>query len=130
MTSPQRGKPNGFTLVEILVALAVIAISLAAAMTTLGGSIDTAVALRERSVAMWLAQNRLALHYLAHDWPGLDTTEGTTEMAGHEWRWREQMIATPDKDMRRIEIEIRVAPGREAVARLVGFLARPANAPQ
>jgi general secretion pathway protein I len=125
----RRHRYRGFTLVEILVALAVIAISLAAAMTTLGGSIDTVVALRERTVAMWMAQNRLTLHYVARSWPALETSEGTTEMAGHEWRWREQVQSTPDNDVRRIEIEIRVAPEREAAARLVGFLVRPPNAP-
>ncbi len=110
-------------------ALAVIAIALTAVMRNFGQSIDTASALRERTIALWVAQNRLAMHYAARDWPTPDTTDGTTDMAGREWRWRELVVTTPDADVRRVEIEVRAAPDREAAARLVGFLSRPVNAP-
>jgi general secretion pathway protein I len=117
--------PRGFTLVEVLVALAVIAIALTAILQAFGQGVDTSVALRERTIALWVAQNRLAEHYVEHSWPALDVTEGTREMAGREWRWRVQAAATPDADIRRIEIEIRAAPDREVLARLVGFLPKP-----
>ncbi len=120
---------RGFTLVEVLVALAVIAIALTAIMQNFGQGIDTTIALRERTNALWIAQNRLAMHYVTRDWPAADSTEGTTEMAGHEWLWREQVLTTPEADIRRIEIEIRAAPGREIVARLIGFLPRPVKTP-
>jgi general secretion pathway protein I len=116
---------TGFTLLEVLVALAVIAVALTAVMQNFGQGVDIVVALRERTTALWIAQNRLANHYVAHDWPAADTSEGTTDMAGREWRWREQVTTTPDADVRRVEIEVRVAPGREAAARLVGFLPKP-----
>ncbi len=116
----------GFTLIEILVALAVLAIALAAVMRAIGQNIDTSVALRDRTMALWVAQNRLALHQLQHDWPAADTTEGDTEMAGRDWHWRQQVAATPDPDLRRIEIDVRAAPnGKEVLAHLVGFLRRP-----
>jgi len=118
----------GFTLVEVLVALAVIAIALTAVMRSFGQGVDTTIALRERSIALWVAQNRLATHHIAHSWPSPDTSGGTVEMAGREWRWREVVATTPDADIRRIEIEIRAAPDREALARLVGFLPKPVNA--
>ena len=120
---------RGFTLIEVLVALAVVAIALTAVMHGFGQSIDTTSALRERTLALWVAQNRLAMHYTVHDWPTPETTEGTADMAGREWRWREQVATTPDADVRRVEIEVRVAPDREAAARLIGFLPRPVNAP-
>lgn len=119
----------GFTLIEVLVALAVIAVALTAVMHNFGQSVDTAGALRERTIALWVAQNRLAMHYTVRDWPTPDVSEGTADMAGREWRWREQVAATPDADVRRVEIEVRAAAGREAAARLVGFLARPTNVP-
>jgi general secretion pathway protein I len=116
---------SGFTLVEVLVALAVIAIALTAVMRSFGQGVDTTIALRERTIALWVAQNRLATHYVAHSWPSPDTSDGTTEMAGREWRWREKVATTPDGDIRRVEIEIRAAPDREVLARLVGFLPKP-----
>jgi general secretion pathway protein I len=118
---------HGFTLVEVLVALAVIAIALTAVMQNFGQGVDTTIALRDRTVALWVAQNQLATHYIRHTWPTADTTEGVTEMAGREWRWREQVMTTAHPDVRRIEIQIRAAPDREALARLVGFLPKPTN---
>lgn len=115
----------GFTLVEVLVALAVIAIALTAVMQNFGQSVDTTVALRERTLALWVAQNQLAEHYIARDWPLPDTTEGTIQMVGREWRWRQKVLTTADDNIRRVEIEIRATPEREALARLVGFLPKP-----
>lgn len=116
----------GFTLVEVLVALAVLTIALAAVMRALSQSIDTSASLRDRTVAMWVAQNRLAMHQVTRDFPALDTTEGEAEMAGREWRWREQVTAAPGEPaMRQIHIEVRAASGPQPLARLVGFLSKP-----
>jgi len=53
-----------------------------------------------------------------------DTTEGTVEMGGREWRWREQVSSTPEAALRRIEIEVRAGSQTTYAARLVGFLER------
>jgi general secretion pathway protein I len=117
---------NGFTLVEVLVALAVLTIALAAVMRGLSQSIDISASLRDRSIAMWVAQNRLTTHQVQRDWPALDTTEGNTDMAGREWHWREQVTAAPgESEMRQIHIEVRLATGQQSLARLVGFLPKP-----
>ncbi len=114
---------RGFTLVEVLVALAVLAIALAAIMRTMAQSIDTTAALREHDVALWVAQNRLAEHKIRQDWPGADTTNGETEMGGQKWFWREQVTTTPEPKIRRIEITIRRIPdSQESSAKLVGYL--------
>lgn len=115
----------GFTLVEVLVALAVLAIALAAVMRALSQGIDMSASLRDHTVAEWIAQNRLALHQARQDWPAPDTTEGTSEMAGREWHWRETVATTPDPALERVEIEVRAAAQQETLARLVGFLPRP-----
>jgi len=125
----QADRQHGFTLIEVLVALAVLTIALSAVMRTLSQGIDLSAGLRDRNIALWVAQNRLAEHQIRNDWPAQDTTEGTSEMAGREWRWREQVAGTPEPALRRIEIEVRVANNDQALAHLVGFLPRPATAP-
>jgi len=116
---------RGFTLIEVLIALAVLAIALSAILHTVGQSTDLTMDLRDRYLALWVAQNRLATHQLERDWPSPDTTDGTTEMAGREWRWREQVSTTPEPALRRIEIEVRAAGSEGRLARLVGFLEQP-----
>ncbi len=107
-------------------ALAVLAIALAALMRSLGQSIDTSYALRERTLATWVAQDRLIMHQLKLDWPAPDTTEGEAEVSGEKWFWREKVIATPEKKMRRIEITIRRNSDSQTYqASLVGYLREP-----
>jgi general secretion pathway protein I len=105
--------------------LAILAIALAAAMRSTGQAIATSTALRERTIALWVAQDRLARHRLARDWPTPDTTDGESDMAGRTWRWREQVITTPEANLRRIEIEIRGPKHPDVLAKLVGLLERP-----
>ena len=116
-------RQRGFTLVEVLVALAVLAIALTAVMRTMAQAIDATATLRERHVALWLAQNRLAEHQMRRDWPAADTKDGDTEIGGEKWFWREQVSTTPEATIRRIEITIRRQAGSEDTqARLVGYL--------
>ncbi len=118
---------RGFTLVEVLVALAVLAIALAAVMRAMAQAIDTTATLRQHEVALWVAQNRLVQHEMAQDWPSVDTTDGDADMGGRKWYWREQVSTTPEPKIRRIEITIReTADSKETVAKLVGYLRNPA----
>ncbi len=118
---------TGFTLIEVLVALAILTIALTVVMHSMGQAIDLTANLRDRQVALWVAQNRLTQHQLQRNFPSTDSTEGTVEMGGREWRWREQTAATPEPALRRIEIEVRAGAEPALLARLVGFLERPAT---
>lgn len=116
---------RGFTLVEVLIALAVLAIALAAVMRVVVQAIDTTAALRDHIIALTVAQDRLALHQLRGDWPAPDTTTGTREQGGREWHWQEQVSTTPYAQLRRIEIEVRDADDKNTLAHLVGILRQP-----
>ncbi len=114
---------RGFTLVEVLVALAVLAIALTAVLRTMGQAIDATTTLRERNTALWVAQNRLVEHQMRRDWPAADTKDGDAEIGGEKWFWREQVSTTPEPRIRRIEITVRrTADSKNTQARLVGYL--------
>lgn len=116
---------RGFTLLEILVALAVLAIALTATARGMGMAIDTTAALRDRTLARWVAEDRLTQLELGREWPALDTKEGDADMGGRAFRWRQQTSTTPVARMRRVEVSI-FAPGADTpLARLNGFLEQP-----
>jgi len=77
---------TGFTLIEIMVALMVIAIALAAVMTTMSSAIRNAAGLQERTFAHWVAMNQMAKIQLNGNVKP-STKSGSEEMAGHEWYW-------------------------------------------
>lgn len=115
----------GFTLVEILVALAILVIGLAAVLRVAGQSIETTAALRDRAQALWIAQDRISQHRLARDWPATDSFTGRVDFGGREWRWREQVAATPLAKFRRIDVEVRLREDGQVLARVVGYLKEP-----
>jgi general secretion pathway protein I len=118
----RRGRTEGFTLVEILVALLVLAIALAATARSLGAAIDTTAALRERTLARWVAEDQLTELELSGEWPALDTKEGKSTMAAREFVWRRETSATPYPRMRRVEMSVLPAGAETPIVRLTAFV--------
>jgi general secretion pathway protein I len=115
---------RGFTLIEIAIALALLTIALAAASRASQTSIDTNVALRERVLAQWVAENRIATRLAAHSWLAPGAYSGSENQAGIEFVFREQVSDTPNPALRRLDVSVatKSTPQRE-LARLVGFIA-------
>ncbi|MDO8704125.1 MAG: type II secretion system minor pseudopilin GspI [Sulfuricaulis sp.] len=117
---------RGFTLVEILVALAVLAISLAGAMRLSAQTIDATVALRDHSVALWVAQNKMAENFILPDWPDTVTTDGEADMGGQKYYWRQEISRTALKHIRKIDITVRREPNDgQVLAQLIGNVRDP-----
>jgi general secretion pathway protein I len=117
----RRGR--AFTLIEVLVALAVVAVALAAGMRALAQSADGATSLKLRTLALWVAQNRLAEAQLADPWPARGTTDGDATQAGLRLAWRQMVSDTPNPAFRKIEIVVAdPAVPDYALARLAGYL--------
>jgi general secretion pathway protein I len=116
---------RGFTLVEVLVALAILAIALAAAVRSVALSTDSTAEHKKRVLAGLVAENRLGEFIARRAWPGVGMTEGTERQAGLDFRWRAEVIATPHPGLRRVEIHVAEVndPNRE-LRRLVGVLPR------
>jgi len=119
-------RASGFTLVEILVALLVLAIALAATARSLGAAIDTTGALRDRALARWVAEDRLTELELSGEWPALEVKEGKATMAEREFVWRRETSATPYARMRRVELSVLLAGADAPIARLTGFVEQTA----
>jgi general secretion pathway protein I len=117
---------RGFTLVEVLVALAIVSIALMAALRAAGQGTSAAGELRARLLAGWVAENRLAEHRARGAWLAFGIARGTERQGGIDYLWREEVIATPNDSFRRIDIYVAVpADESRALAHLAGFVVRP-----
>lgn len=119
---------KGFTLLEVLVALAVIAFSLAAAASAVSGNARNASGLQQRTYAHWVAMNKMAELHVGKKWPSIKTIKGSSLMARHEWFWAIKVSKTPDKEdlVRRVDISVRADEDDEtSLVTLTGFVARP-----
>ncbi|MBS0348925.1 MAG: type II secretion system minor pseudopilin GspI [Proteobacteria bacterium] len=119
-------RAGGFTLLETLVALAILAIALTAAFRAMGVTAQSSAELRERLIGDWIAENRLAELRATQAWPNAGSNEGSAEQAGRNYRWREEVKNTANPLFRRVDVSVfSEASDQHAIARLSGYLARP-----
>lgn len=113
---------RGFTLIEVLVALAIISIALLASLRVAGAGTNSVAELRGRLLAGWVAENVLAEQRARGAWLPLGMQRGVARQGGIEFGWREDVVATPDSVFRRVDV--RVFPAHDearVLAHLVGF---------
>jgi general secretion pathway protein I len=98
---------RGFTLVEVLVALAIVAIGMAAVLGALTSSANTVSYLRDKTFAQWVALNQIATLRLSGQMTATGNSDGDTEYAGRTWHWRQEVTATDVPGVVRIDIKVR-----------------------
>ncbi|MFN3587075.1 MAG: type II secretion system minor pseudopilin GspI [Moraxellaceae bacterium] len=120
---------RGFTLLEVLVALAIFAIAAVALLSAQNGQLVTTARLADKRIAHWAALNHLAELQLQRAFPEIGQGQRPVSLAGRDWVITTKVSPTPSRDVRRLDIS--VAPKAEgflesqsAVTSLVAFLPR------
>lgn len=100
-------KPQtGFTLLEVLVAMVILSISLLAAIKVASEVTNSAIYLQDKTIAQWVAMNKVAEIRLAKGIPGDGRSEGEEEMAGRSWRWKITFKKTPYSALKEAEVAV------------------------
>lgn len=121
-------KQRGFTLIEVMVALTIIAISLGALLSTSGTQANSAGYLKQKTLAHWVAVNELTQVRIAKTFPDLGDNKGVTAMAKNDWYWIRTTKATEDDNARQITFTIYSDKERtRKLTSLIGYANR--NAP-
>jgi general secretion pathway protein I len=102
----RRQRCAGFTLVEVLVAVAVVAVALGAGMRAAGALTDNAQRLASVTAAQWCADNHLTGLKLARAFPGVGESEFECDQLGIAYRGKLTVVATPNPAFRRINAQV------------------------
>jgi general secretion pathway protein I len=115
---------RGFTLIEVVVALAIVAIGMLAVFKTIGDTVHNVGDLRDRSFATWVADNRITEMRVSGEMPSVEETAGEVEFAGRSWHWVTTVSQTQVQGLRRIDVSVRrdTDPEDASLVRLSGFI--------
>ncbi len=120
-------KQKAFTLLEVLVALAVLTMGLGTVIKVASGQASQLTYLKEKTIALWVANNK-ANEIKLKGWPSTGRSSGQEFMANQEWRWKVKVSNTADKDLRRLDIEVnRINEEGEPVVRFISFTGKRSN---
>lgn len=121
---------RAFTLLEVLVALAIFAVVAASVLSASARSLKTAARLEDKTFATWIADNRLQHIQLTEGAPEEGREQGEETYAGRRWLWQVEVQNTSEPEMRRITVRVALRPAQglrgkiedNALATLSGFV--------
>lgn len=115
-------------MLEVLVAMAILALSLPAVFKAISQVSISAMQLQDKTYAQWVALNKVAEMRLKTTWPAVGKSDGDTKMAGRSWHWEMEVQATDDKDVHRLIVSVNPESDKDdevATSQVTAFLGRP-----
>ena len=116
---------KGMTLLEVMLALVILATSGLAVMQAASQALNNQSYLQQKTFAMWIASNRIAELKLQKTWPSLSWKNEEIEFANVKWYWRYQGVATANVNFIALDVEVSDKKNGKALAYMRTYIAKP-----
>jgi general secretion pathway protein I len=120
-----RERAPGFTLIEVMVALVIVALGMMAVHKVLNDYAFTSAYVEQKTLASWIATNRLTELAIGPTWPSLGDSEEEVEFARQQWLCDIVVSETAVTNLRRVDVSVRLAAEPERVVHKVSALIEP-----
>ncbi|NVK55865.1 MAG: type II secretion system minor pseudopilin GspI [Alteromonadaceae bacterium] len=116
------------TLLEVMVALFIFAMTGGAIMKAASEHLSSLGQIEEITIATWVADNHLNQMQLEKPWPIKNNVKGQTDMAERTWYWQQVVKDTGDSEFKAVEISVSLSPDRsDTITTVVTYFAKPAE---
>ena len=115
---------TGFTLLEVIIALAIVVVALIGIYGGLIKNVKNTAAIDERLLANWVAANAIAEMRLASRQGGLSLKNDSVEMGGREWRYEMTALDAPNPLIAKVDVQVFYADDREPSNTVTAYLQR------
>lgn len=124
-------RQSGLTLLEVMVALFIFAVTGTAIMKAASEHLNGVGQIEEVAIATWVANNRLNEILMERPWPLKNNQKGQQDMAGRTWYWTQVVKATNDSDFKAVEISVSLKESRaDNITTVVAYFAKPSEVTQ
>lgn len=113
---------SGFTLIEVLIALAIVSISLGALISISSQDISRAERMQKNMIANWVAQNQITEHRLSNKKIKVGSTKGSILFAKYDWEWELSVSKTSVDNLYRMDINVSELNKNIVSRNLTGFV--------
>lgn len=122
-----RWRQCGFTLIEVMVALVIVALGMTAVHAQISRYAVGSAVIEEKTLASWIASNKLTELAIDSTWPAIGDSDEELEFAGRMWRIRTEVTETDVENLRRVDVYVSLAeqPDR-TIHRMMGLVEPPA----
>jgi general secretion pathway protein I len=116
---------RGFTLLESMVALAIVALGMMAVHTQLNRFVISAVITEEKTLASWIASNKLTELSVATTWPEVGTSDDEVEFAQRDWQLEIEISETQVENLRRADVRVFLSQDPDRLIHTLSALIEP-----
>jgi len=125
ISRPRPIPQSGFSLLEVLIALAIVSFAVVALTRAIGQHALASQSITEQTFANWALSNVVTEFRLTQPWPDIGSTSGRVNLGRTDWFWEIRVSQTDVDRIRRIEAQVFVDPARDnGVASLIAFAGR------
>ena len=129
MIIPRSYRSSGFTLLEVMVAMVILAFGMMAVHKMLNDYVHTSAEIEIRTLASWIATNKLTELAVGPTWPAIDEYEENVEFANRQWRCEIEVSETEVTNLRRVDVSVFLDNDPDHVVRKVSALIEPPAPP-